>query len=94
MLHLDDELAGLIEAAEMPAGQDRTHSAKPEPAVLVPGEVLIVHSKSAATAGSTREFAAGATHLLARFCRFLLHMLVVMVSVLRFAATLCDVLIG
>ena len=30
MLHLDDELAGLIEAADTPADQDRTHITKPE----------------------------------------------------------------
>ena len=38
MLHLDDELAGLIEAADTRTGQDGAHSAKPEPAVSVPGE--------------------------------------------------------
>ena len=58
MLHLDDELVGLIEAADTAASQDGTHglieaadtaasqdgthSAKPEPAVLVPVEGLIV----------------------------------------------------
>ena len=41
MLHLDDEMAGLIEAADTAAGQDGTHSSKPEPAVSMPGEVLM-----------------------------------------------------
>ena len=38
MLHLDDELAGLIEAADTPAGQAGAHSTKPEPALSVAGE--------------------------------------------------------
>ena len=38
MLHLDDELAGLVEAADTPGGQDGTHTTKPEPALPVPGE--------------------------------------------------------
>ena len=38
MLHLDDELAGLVEAADMPAGQDGGHTTKPEPTSSVPGE--------------------------------------------------------
>ena len=46
MLHLDDELAGLMEAADMPADQAGPHSTKPEPVVSVPGEVLLAHSKS------------------------------------------------
>ena len=44
MLHLNDELAGLVEAADTPVEQDGTHSAKPEPAVSVPGEGSIVYS--------------------------------------------------
>ena len=44
MLHLDDELAGLVEAADMPADQDGAHSTKPEPASLVPGELPGVQS--------------------------------------------------
>ena len=39
MLHLDDEIAGLLEAADMPAGQDRTHTTKPEPASPVAGQL-------------------------------------------------------
>ena len=38
MLHLDDELAGLIEAADTPAEQAGAHSTKPEPIISVPGE--------------------------------------------------------
>ena len=45
MLHLDDELAGLIEAADTPAGQDKMHS--PQPGALLPAEVPSVQSKSA-----------------------------------------------
>ena len=40
MLHLDDELAGLLEAADMPAAQDKMHSTKPESASSAPGEQL------------------------------------------------------
>ena len=42
MLHLDDELAGLMEAADMPADQHGTHSTKPEPVSPVPGEGSVV----------------------------------------------------
>ena len=38
MLCLDDELAGLVEAAEVPADQHGTHVTKREPATSVPGE--------------------------------------------------------
>ena len=38
LLRLDDELAGLIEAADTPADQAGTHSTKPEPIISVPGE--------------------------------------------------------
>ena len=48
MLHLDDELAGLVAAADLSADQHVTHSAKPEPASPVPGESSVVHSKLAA----------------------------------------------
>ena len=48
MLHLDDELAGLIEAADVPAGQDKIHSTQPDAVSLVPGEPSGVHNKSAA----------------------------------------------
>ena len=41
MLHLDDELAGLVEGADMPADQARAHSTKPEPASPVPGECIM-----------------------------------------------------
>ena len=37
MLHLDDEIAGLIEAADMAADQAGPHSTKPEPVSPVPG---------------------------------------------------------
>ena len=45
-LHLDDELAGLIEAADMPADQDRTHPTKPEAASSVPGEDSVTQQNS------------------------------------------------
>ena len=45
MLRLDDELAGLVEAADMPAGQAGAHSNKPEPASFVPGKSLVVLGK-------------------------------------------------
>ena len=41
MLRLDDEMAGLIEAADTAADQHGTHSSKPEPAVSMPGKVLM-----------------------------------------------------
>ena len=42
MLHLNDEIAGLIEAADMPAAQAGAHSTKPETASLVPGKNSVV----------------------------------------------------
>ena len=48
MLHLDDELAGLLEAADMPADPAGVHSTKPEAASSVPGEVWAAFSKFAA----------------------------------------------
>ena len=39
MLHLDDELAGLIAAAETPAEHGGVHPSKPEAASSVPGEL-------------------------------------------------------
>ena len=42
MLHLDDELAGLIESADMPADQHAAHSTRPVPAASVPGEGSLV----------------------------------------------------
>ena len=38
MLHLDDEVAGLVEAADMAADQAGAHPTKAEPASTVPGE--------------------------------------------------------
>ena len=49
MLRLNDEMAGLIEAADMPADQHGTHSSKPEPASSAPGESQVVHSKCCAS---------------------------------------------
>ena len=40
MLHLDDELAGLIEAADVPADPAGAHITKPEPASPVPGRLI------------------------------------------------------
>ena len=48
MLRLDDELAGLIEAADMPAGQAGVHPTKPEPTSSVPGELAVALMVSAA----------------------------------------------
>ena len=50
MLRLDDEMAGLIEAADMAADQAGAHPTKPEPASPVAGEVSSAHNKSAAAA--------------------------------------------
>ena len=47
MLHLDDELAGLIEAADTPAGQAARHSMKPEAAPSMPSEASVTQSNSA-----------------------------------------------
>ena len=47
MLHLDDELAGLIEAADMPADQHGVLSTKPEPASTVPGEIIVLYIRPA-----------------------------------------------
>ena len=44
MLHLDDELAGLIAAADPPADQHGVHSTKPEAAPSVLGEDSLAHS--------------------------------------------------
>ena len=44
MLHLDEELAGLVEAADTPADQDRTHSTKPEAASSVAGGGALAYS--------------------------------------------------
>lgn len=46
MLRLDDEIAGLIEAAEVPAVQHGTHSS--DAVSTVPGELPTLHSMSAA----------------------------------------------
>ena len=48
MLRLDDELAGLIEAADMPADQHGTHTTRPEAASSMPGESSLVCSKMGA----------------------------------------------
>ena len=47
MLHLDDELAGLIEAADMAAAQAGAHPTKAEPVAPVPGEVHAAFIKPA-----------------------------------------------
>ena len=62
MLHLDDELAGLLEAADMPAAQAGPHPTKPEPASPVPGEVWAAFSKSAAVCPSAVLAAAPCAH--------------------------------
>ena len=48
MLHLDDELAGLLEAADMPADKGKMHTTKPQASSTVSGELLAAFSKSAA----------------------------------------------
>ena len=48
MLHLDDELAGLLEAADMPAVQAEAHTTKTEAASSLPGDFWAAFSKSAA----------------------------------------------
>ena len=42
MLHLDDEMAGLIEAADTPVDGRAVHSARPEASSSVPGESSLV----------------------------------------------------
>ena len=54
MLRLDDELAGLTEAAEVPANQHDTHTTKPEPLLSLQGEVSVMQIKSAAAAAASR----------------------------------------
>ena len=44
MLALDDELAGLMEAAEVPADQHGAHTTQPQPASSVPGEASLAPS--------------------------------------------------
>ena len=53
MLQLDDELAGLIEAADTPAGQAGPQSTKPEIVSLMAGEAAFAHSLSARLAKSS-----------------------------------------
>ena len=48
MLHLDDELAGLVEAADMPADQHGTHAMKPGPPPSVPGKIYDQSESAAA----------------------------------------------
>lgn len=48
MLRLDDEVAGLIEAADMPADQAGANAPKPEPVPPMPGEAQFMHSMFAA----------------------------------------------
>ena len=45
MLRLNDEMAGLIEAADMPADTAGAHSTKSEPAALPPGKVQVCLSR-------------------------------------------------
>ena len=45
MLCMDDELAGLIEAADAPADQHGARTTKPEPVSPVPGQLPAVQSK-------------------------------------------------
>ena len=47
MLHLDDELAGLVKAADMPAAQAEAHTTKPKPVSPVAGQLAFAHSMSA-----------------------------------------------
>ena len=42
MLHLDDELVGLIEAADMTADHDGAHTTKTESTSSLPGENSVV----------------------------------------------------
>ena len=48
MLRLDDEVSGLIEAADTPADQAGAHSTKPEPISPVSGQLPDVQSRLAA----------------------------------------------
>ena len=55
MLRLDDELAGLVEAADMPVAQAGAHTTKPEPVSPVPGQLAVAHSMSAAALSGTQQ---------------------------------------
>lgn len=48
MLSLDAEMAGLIEAADMPAGEDKTHGAKADAVSTVQGGSLVRQGNLAA----------------------------------------------
>ena len=75
MLHLDDELAGLIEAADPSAAQAETHPIKPGPASAVLGELALAHMMSAA-AVSISHFGRCAICSLAYCCMIFLHCVV------------------
>ena len=45
MLRLDDEMAGLIEAADTPADGHAARSTRPEASSSVPGKSSLVHSE-------------------------------------------------
>ena len=75
MLHLDEELAGLIEAADPAAAQAETHSIKPGPASAVPGELALAHMMSAA-AVSISHFGRCAIRSLAYCCMISLRCVV------------------
>lgn len=52
MLSLDAEMAGLIEAADMPAGEDKMHGAKADVVLTVQGGSLgVQRNLAAASAG-------------------------------------------
>lgn len=44
MLRLDDEIAGLVEAADVPVAPDSAHSTVPEAVLSVPGAYTIAPS--------------------------------------------------
>ena len=71
MLRVEDELAGLIEAANTPADQAGAHTTKPEPASLVPGELSLAQSKSADASAVCRA-AAQLSYRAAVLCSLLL----------------------
>lgn len=71
MLRVEDELAGLIEAANTPADQAGAHTTKPEPASLVPGELSLAQSKSADASAVCRA-AAQLSYCCAVLCSVLL----------------------
>ena len=70
MLHLDDELAGLVEAADKSADKHEMHTTKPEPLPSAPGESFLTTKVKSAAALSNM---CCAVLRCAVLCRAVLH---------------------